>query len=481
MKAVILARISSKEQKEGHSLDAQIRNLRLYAERKNLEIVREYTLVESSTKRNRPEFHQMIHFIKSQKEKVALIVDTVDRLQRSFRETPVFNDLMQQDVLELHFVKEGNVLSKDANSSQKLMWNMGVVMAQSYTDQLSDNVKRSIHFKIRNGEWCGMAPLGYLNAIDRNSGKATVISNPANADLIKRLFQEYSTGAYSLCELARKSQDWGLRSNNGYKLGTQQLHQMIQNPFYYGMMKIKGELHPHKYEPLISKSLFEVCQHIRTGRGRKDAVKETKFPFLFRGMIKCAVSDRIVSCDLKKGKYVYLICRDPDAPERKLWIKESDILEQVEAAFASIQVPPAFLPDIIAHINRLHENEKQFHHDSIITLNAEMQEVNQQLDRLTDLLISQTINKETYDRKHSQLQTRRQEITALQTEHQEGNEEFKTALTTLVSLASKAPEIFKSSKTEVKRALMGFVFSNLECAEQPFVIPCRNRSAAYRI
>jgi hypothetical protein len=36
------------------------------------------------------------------------------------------------------------------------------------------------------------------------------------------------------------------------------------------------------------------------------------------------------------------------------------------------------------------------------------------------------------------------------------------ALTTLVSLASKAPEIFKSSKIEVKRSLIGFVFSNLE-------------------
>src|SRR5690349_6699095 len=115
MKAVILARISSKEQKEGHSLDAQVRNLRLYAERKNLKIVKEYTLIESSTKRNRPEFNEMIYFIKSQKEKMALIVDTVDRLQRSFKETPILNDLMQQNVLELHFVKEGNVLSKDAN------------------------------------------------------------------------------------------------------------------------------------------------------------------------------------------------------------------------------------------------------------------------------------------------------------------------------------------------------------------------------
>ena len=63
----------------------------------------------------------MINFIISKDEKLALVVDTVDRLQRSFRETPVFNDLMEKEALELHFVKEGNVLSKGANSTQKLM------------------------------------------------------------------------------------------------------------------------------------------------------------------------------------------------------------------------------------------------------------------------------------------------------------------------------------------------------------------------
>ena len=112
---------------------------------------------------------------------------TVDRLQRSFRETPIFNDLMQQDIVELHFIKEGNVLSKDATSTQKLMWNMGVVMAQSYTDQLSDNVKRSMKFKMRNGEWCGLAPIGYINAIDKKTGKATVIPDENNAEIIKRV------------------------------------------------------------------------------------------------------------------------------------------------------------------------------------------------------------------------------------------------------------------------------------------------------
>ncbi len=203
-------------------------------------------------------------------------------------------------------------------------------------------------------------------------------------------------------------------------------------------------------------------QDVRTNRGRKQAVKETKYPYLFRGLIKCATSGRQVTRDIKKGKYVYLICRDPQSPNRKLWIKERDILEQVEAVFSSTQLPPAFLPRIIDHINKLHEAEKQYHHDSANALNAEMEQVNAQLDRLTDLLIGETIDKNAYDRKFSQLQARRKEISTRQEEHQGGDEEFKSALTALVSLASKAPKIFESSKTPVKRSLIAFVFSNLE-------------------
>jgi DNA invertase Pin-like site-specific DNA recombinase len=70
MKAVILARISSKEQQDGHSLDAQTRNLELYARRKNLDIIRTSTLIESSTKRERLEFNQMIAFLKGRPEGV---------------------------------------------------------------------------------------------------------------------------------------------------------------------------------------------------------------------------------------------------------------------------------------------------------------------------------------------------------------------------------------------------------------------------
>ena len=94
---------------------------------------------------------RMIEFIKEQKGCIAIIVDTVDRLRRRFKETPILNELLEKDVLKFHFAKERNILSKDANSNQKLMWNMGVVMAQPYRDTFSDNVKRSIQHKVEKG------------------------------------------------------------------------------------------------------------------------------------------------------------------------------------------------------------------------------------------------------------------------------------------------------------------------------------------
>ncbi len=462
MKAVILARVSSKEQEEGHSLDAQIRNLRLYAERKNFNIIKEYTIIESSTKGERPEFMRLIAFIKAQKEKTALIVDTVDRLQRGFKEKPMLDSLLEKGVLELHFVKEGNILAKDANSTQKLMWNMSVVVSQSYTDQLSDNVKRSVKYKIAMGEWPGPAPLGYLNIMDSLTLKNTIIPDPERAYLVKKFFEEYATGVYSLAELGRKAKEWGLRSRKGAVVSNQILHNIIQNPFYYGMMQIKGEMHLHKYTPLISKELFDSCNAIRTGKGRTKAVAETRYPFILRGLIKCGISGRKVACDIKKGKHIYLVSFDPKEPERKIWTKEETVLDQVRDVFKSIKIPEDIMADILDDLKKTHRAEQDYHQASVKTLLQENELVTKRLDSLMNKFLDESITKDMYDRTHTQLIQRRQEVQEMLERHHAGDEQFRIAVTTLVSLASKAAEIFDRSTTDEKRQLMGYMFTNLE-------------------
>jgi site-specific DNA recombinase len=84
VKAIILARVSSKEQEDNNSIPSQVRRLNDYAVRFGLEIIDTYQLVESSTKANRTKFNELIARIISSKEPIALVTDTVDRLQRSF-------------------------------------------------------------------------------------------------------------------------------------------------------------------------------------------------------------------------------------------------------------------------------------------------------------------------------------------------------------------------------------------------------------
>ena len=163
MKSVIFARVSTQEQEQdGHSIDAQIAKLREYSQRNNLEIIKEFEVVESSTRGERPEFYKMIEFVKAQKGQIALVCDKVDRLQRSFIELPILDKLRKENKLVIHFLDIGK-MDSDSNSQQISFYQMSVVMANAYTNAISDNVKRSIIHKLNNGEYIGKAPLGYLN------------------------------------------------------------------------------------------------------------------------------------------------------------------------------------------------------------------------------------------------------------------------------------------------------------------------------
>ncbi len=112
--------------------------------RKGLEILKIFEFSESSTVGNRKKFQEAIDFAKKQKEVIAVVADKVDRLQRSYKETPLLNDLIERAKIELHFYTENYIIHKYSTSQEKMMWNIFVLMAQAFVDSLRDNVNRSI-------------------------------------------------------------------------------------------------------------------------------------------------------------------------------------------------------------------------------------------------------------------------------------------------------------------------------------------------
>lgn len=469
-KAVILTRVSSKEQEEGYSIDAQKHRLEVYCDRRGLSIIKVFEITESSTLGDRRKFMAMIKFIKEQKETIALVADKVDRVQRSFKEYPLLDELIQSGKLELHFNTENYVIHKDSASQERLMWSMGVIMAQSYIDSMRDNVKRSIEQKIRMGEWISTAPIGYLNTKDQN-GRSTVIIDPDRALLVKRLFQEYSTGAYTISEITAKARKWGLKNKAGKKSYPTRSHiyKLLNNPFYYGKMEIKGAVYPHRYEPLISRAVFEKCQAVMKSWHKKPFEYARK-QFVFRGLLTCATSGRMVTADTKKktykngteGEWTYLRCWNPENPEKNKWVREEVILAQLEDVFKSLHIPKVILEGVISYIKDTNNTEKAFVRRQMYETRKAQDRIQNRLDNLMDLLLDGAIGRDEYHRKKIYLQDELQDLDDKTKAYRAGDDGFKDALIALVSLSADAHELFRSSTIEKKRLLIKLVFSNLE-------------------
>jgi len=135
MKAVLYARVSSKEQeKEGFSIPAQQKLLREYARKNGFAVVQEFTDVETAKAAGRTSFGKMVQFLKVNSEVRVILVEKTDRLYRNFKDYVLLEDL---DV-ETHLVKENEVISKDSRSHSKFIHGIKVLMAKNFIDNLSE-------------------------------------------------------------------------------------------------------------------------------------------------------------------------------------------------------------------------------------------------------------------------------------------------------------------------------------------------------
>jgi len=114
-RAVIYARVSSKEQeKEGFSIPAQLKLLKEYAAAQGLAVVEEYVDVETAKQTGRAAFGEMVAYLKAHPSVRVMLVEKTDRLYRNLKDWVTVDEL---DV-EMHFPKEGVVLSRESRSSE---------------------------------------------------------------------------------------------------------------------------------------------------------------------------------------------------------------------------------------------------------------------------------------------------------------------------------------------------------------------------
>ncbi len=162
--------------------------------------------------------------------------------------------------VEMHFPKEGVVLSRESRSSEKFMHGIKVLMAKNYIDNLSEEARKGMTEKAEQGIWPTKTPLGYKN-VTGPDGKKVIAVEPKQAPIVARLFEWYARGDISLKEVARKAYAAGLTyPKSGARVPVSTVHTILRNRIYTGWFEWNGKLIQGKHAALVPLELWELCR-----------------------------------------------------------------------------------------------------------------------------------------------------------------------------------------------------------------------------
>ena len=304
-KAVLYARVSStKQDKDGFSIPAQIKFLHEYAKKNNFEIVKEFVEAETAKKAGRKQFNNMVSYLQENEDSRVILVEKVDRLYRNFVDSCTIDNIKG---LEIHFVKENEILSEKSRSSIKFMIGMRVLMAKQYIENLAEESKKGLDERIEQG-YALYPALGYKYG-DDGTHKHAIIIDPERAPYAKRIFEMFVYDNYSASTINNILYDEGLRNPDGNKYAVSTIQRMLRNVMYIGDYMYQGKYYPNgKHPALISRELFQLAQKKLNSADDKTRKHEVQFPYI--GMFKCGVCGCSYTAELKKKtkwKTVYIL------------------------------------------------------------------------------------------------------------------------------------------------------------------------------
>lgn len=453
MKAYLIARVSTLDQSD--ALPGQIYRLKSYAEHKEFDYEL-FEILESAYKSERVSFASVIGKISNNEGACAIVFDKIDRYTRNSNSNEVakLNAACRAGLLELHFVSDNLKITKESSAQEHFMLNMGVSTAQYYSDAISDNVRRRNEQKWRDGEWCGRAPIGYINTT-KPDGKKWIEIDPVHQRMIKETFELYASGTTSLRALAKRWKDvYGMRN-----ISSSRIDQVLKNPFYYGEMRVKNKIYPHKYTPLISRTLFETVKSVQQGY-KVSFHKWGGLPFPYRGLIECAECGCIITFETKKGKYIYGHCTRKKDKHPMKYVNQDLITKQIMDIFRGVQIPATVYEEISDILRESHDEKKVSFHKEQSAIDAETAKYQQRKERVYEDYLDGKISEEFYTRKFNEFDTNLKLLQERRESLELSDYEYYMSVSHLLKLARDLPELFEKAEIEQKRILLKMIVSN---------------------
>jgi site-specific DNA recombinase len=394
-------------------------------------------------------------------------------------------------------------------------------MAQKYVDDLSKNVKRGLKTKIENGWYPGIAPLGYLNNTNKQTGENTLIKDPERFPVIRRIWDLMLSGLYTppkILEIANSK--WCFRTRPMRKLGGKPLcrsaiYKILTKPFYCGSFeypKGSGKWYEGRHEPMVSQAEFDRVQTLlgRNGNPRPRGHCE----FAFTGLIRCGecgstvtaeekhqvicgacrfkfayrARDTCPRCSIAIGKmpnprylhYTYYHCARKQNPHcRQKVISLADLEHQIDQFIARIHISQRFKEWAVKYLSELHDKEVKCRTD---VLQAQQKSYRDCLGRIDGLVKLKTspgnadgilLSDEEYGRQRIELLKEKAVIEELLKDTGQRAEQWWKLAEQTFEFACAAQSRFAQGDSKTKKEILATIGSNLTLKDKKLCIEAK--------
>ncbi len=391
----IYVRVSTLEQAQGYSTDAQERLCREYIKHHKPN----WTLVQvfrdegqTGTNIKRPGFQEMLQAVYDGKVD-AIVCHHLDRFSRSLHDIMIYFKLLEDQKVFLSFADEQFDFSTPEG---RMHFNFLAIFADWYIKNLSRETKKGKSSLVQFGKQNNAPPFGYKKLA---TGTLEVIDE--EAELIKGAFQEYASGNYTDRKIADLLNLKGSRTRGNRTWNKESVRTMLQLDFYYGAVKYLDTLYEGSHQPLISKELFDQVQIIRKSHAARPRTNTKNFEriYLLNGLIRCASCGRNLRAQgyernrRTQGHAVYRYYREAsrlrglECQTSDIYVHADIVEQQIGAIVQAFVFPPEWKKEIRDALNS--GLDQQHRKD-------ERTEILEKLKRLGELYLDGLVERQPY-------------------------------------------------------------------------------------
>lgn len=428
LKYIGYARKSSEDNKERQaaSLPEQLYVLEGLKSHHNLQVIEVLEESRSAHEKGRPIFESMITRIEKG-EANAIVTWHPNRLARNMTDGGKIIDLIDYGKL-----LEVRTPSRTYHNTpeDKFMLTLEFGLSKKDSDDKAVVVKRGLEKKCRDGWRPGVAPQGYLNDRQTESGFRHILPDPERLPYITKMFELRRSGT-TVKELHILAKDeWGYRTrqkrrSGGAPLSLSMIYKILTNPFFCGKFEYpekSGQWWQGSHKPAVSEDLFNDVQVLLGKRGKYTLQHHD---YAYTSLLKCGFCGGGITaeekhqvictgCKLKfsitkKNKdtctrcgtkienmrnptilnYTYYRCkRRKNALCRQRGVRLDRLEQQIDAKLDEVEISPLFMDWALRQIAKMNEGEREFREKTVVSVRNAHDDCRLKLDNLIQLKIS---------------------------------------------------------------------------------------------